>query len=331
MSLLKRLGKIFLCQMPKRLPSLTSLRTFEAAARNLSFARAAEELFVTPAAVGFQIKQLEEELGGALFTRKHRAIELTDKGRLLQSILGPVFETIQAAWDEAHEPLEEKALRVSGPAKAVHGWVMPALNKAKAERPDVRVSWDLSKQNRDLASGSVDMAIRWALAPDGNFHWEPLSRTWFTPIMRPDVAKFIQQPADLQKHGLIDVEFALDPGNEESTWASWHRVNGLEPPTLFSASCADTASAVETAIATGHVAIGGSFLASDHLKKGELVAPFDTAIAPFSRFWLVCRKGMESSAEHQWFLGAVNQGAATINELAKHIDLFHPDGSAVSS
>lgn len=317
--------------MSKRLPSLTSLRTFEAAARNLSFARAAQELFVTPAAVGFQIKQLEEELGGALFTRKHRAIELTDKGQLLHKNLGPVFETIQAAWDEAHEPVKETVLKVSGPAKAVHGWVMPAISRAKRRRPDVRISWDLSKQNRDLASGNVDMAIRWALKPDGDLHWEPLLRTWFTPIMRPDVARFIQRPADLKKHGLIDVEFIMDPGNGESTWATWHRINSLEPPTSYAVSCADTASAVETAIATGHVAIGGSYLASNHLAKGELVAPFNTAIAPFSRFWLVCRKGMELSKEHQWFLEALNEGAATINELTKGIDLIHPDGSAVSN
>jgi len=316
--------------MSKRLPSLTSLRTFEAAARHLSFVRAADELFVTPAAVGFQIKQLEEELGGMLFIRKHRAIELTDKGRVLQKNLGPVFDTIQAAWDEAHEPLDERVLKVSGPAKAVHSWVMPALSKMKAERPDVRISWDISKQNRDVVSGMVDMAIRWALEPEGDLHWEPLLRTWFTPIMRPDVARFIQRPVDLQKQGLIDVEYSTDPGNAVSTWAAWYRINGLEPPTTYAVSCADTASAVETAIATGHVAIGGSFLASDHLTKGELMAPFDTAIVPFSRFWLICRNGMESTSEYQWFLDAVRKGADVLNALSKDTGLFHPDGSSVS-
>lgn len=316
--------------MSKRLPSLTSLRTFEAAARNLSFARAADELFVTPAAVGFQIKQLEEELGGMLFVRKHRAIELTDKGQVLQKNLGPVFETIQAAWDEAHEPQKEKVLKVSGPAKAVHAWVMPALSKAKSQRPDVRISWDLSKQNRDVASGNVDMAIRWALKPDGKLHWEPLLRTWFTPIMRPDVARFIRRPVDLYKHGLIDVEFAMDPGNSESTWASWFRINGLGTPKNYAVSCADTASAVDTARATGHVAMGGSFLASDYLATGELVAPFDTAIAPRSRFWLVCRKGMETTSEFLWFVEAVNKETEVLDSLSKGMRLVHPDGSLTS-
>lgn len=316
--------------MTKRLPSLTSLRTFEAAARHLSFVRAADELFVTPAAVGFQIKQLEEELGGTLFIRKHRAIELTDKGRILQSSLGDVFERIQFAWDEAHEPLKQTVLNVSGPARAVHGWVMPALAAAQSQRPDVRITWDLSKQNRDVASGKVDMAIRWAQKPTNNLHWEPLLRTWFTPVMRPDIARFVKRPSDLERQGLIDVEYPLDPDLNESTWAAWYRVNELPVPENFAVTCADTASAVETALATGHIAIAGSFLVSEHLRKGELIAPFGSAVAPLSRFWLVSRKGTETTSEYHWFLRAVRSGADAIDALSKDLDLRHFDGSSVS-
>ncbi len=316
--------------MNKRLPSLTSLRTFEAAARNLSFAKAADELFVTPAAVGFQVKQLEQELGGALFTRKHRAIELTDKGQILRKSLGQVFETIQAAWDEAHEPLHETVLKISGPAKAVHSWVMPSLASARAQRPDIKVSWDLSKQNRDLLTSEFDMAIRWAQEPDpggaGDLIWAPLLRTWFTPIMRPDVARFVRKPADMKKLGFIDVEFATDADSDDTTWNAWHRVNGLQPPTSYAVSCTDTASAVETAIATGHVAIGGSFLASAQLESGALVAPFDTAIAPFSRFWLVCRDGMQATPEYQWFLDAVREGAKVFEAASADMKLYFPNG-----
>ena len=324
------LGQDILGSMAKRLPSLTSLRTFEAAARHMSFARAADELFVTAAAVGFQIKQLEEELGGTLFIRKHRAIELTDKGRILQSSLGDVFEKIQLAWDEAHEPLQQTTLNVSGPARAVHGWVMPALTKAQSKRPDIRISWDLSKQNRDLAIGKIDMAIRWAKGPTNDLHWEPLLRTWFTPVMRPDIARFVKHPRDLEKQGLIDVEYPLDPDLKESTWAAWYRVNDLPVPENYSVTCADTASAVETALATGHIAIGGSFLVSEHLRNGALVAPFGIAVAPVSRFWLVCRKGTETTSEFQWFLNAVREGATSIDALSKDLDLRHFDGSAVN-
>ncbi|MEJ6390838.1 LysR family transcriptional regulator [Gymnodinialimonas ulvae] len=315
--------------MNRRLPSLTSLRTFEAAARHLSFARAADELFVTPAAVGFQIKQLEQELGGALFTRKHRAVELTDKGQLLQKRLGPVFETLQTAWDEAHEPLTETVLKVSGPAKAVHSWVIPALTQAKDQRPDIRISWDLSKQNRDLSNSDFDMGLRWAREPEGDLHWEPLLRTWFTPLMRADVARFVRTPADLHKQGLIDVEYKVDADRRDTMWNAWHRVSGLDAPASYTISCTDTASAIETAVATGHVAIGGSFLAAEQLKSGTLVTPFNTAIAPYSRFWLVCRDGVQDTSEYQWFLTAVRQGARTFDAANAEMQLFFPNGDAV--
>lgn len=317
--------------MSKRLPSLTSLRTFEAAARHVSFAKAAQELFVTPAAVGFQIKQLEEELGGTLFLRKHRAVELTHKGRTLSANLGPAFKAIEGAWDAAHEPVATKVLKVSGPAKAVHNWLLPAISNATDKMPDVRISWDLSKQNRDVSSGEVDMAIRWAMEPDGDLHWEPLLRTWFTPLMRPDVARFVKRPADLAKQGLIGVEFVLDAGIEDTPWAAWHRLNQLKPPTDFAVSCTDTAAAVETALATGHVALAGSFLAYDHITKGELVAPFDVAIAPFSRFWLVCRKGLETSQEYKWFLAAIQKSTTAIDAASNEMRVFHPDGSLIAS
>ncbi len=325
----RSMAKVSLCEMSRRLPSLTSLRTFEAAARNLSFARAADELSVTPAAVGFQIKQLEEELGSSLFMRKHRSVELTDRGRQLLANLGPVFRTIQSAWDAAHEPMEATVLRVSGPAKAVHSWVLPALSGAKGDRPDLRLSWDLSKQLRNIETGEADLAIRWALEPEGDLHWEPLLRTWFTPLMRPDVARFVQRPEDIVKVGLIGVEYVPDAGMEDATWAPWFRINDLEPPTDFAVRCADTASAVDTAVATGHVAIGGSFLASDRLGKGELVAPFDTAIAPFSRFWLVCRSGLESTPEYNWLLDRMRRGAEIVDAGSARMRLFHPNGKPV--
>ncbi|QDC08946.1 LysR family transcriptional regulator [Oceanicola sp. D3] len=317
--------------MKKRLPSLTALRTFECAARNLSFARASKELAVTPAAVGFQIRQLEEELGGALFIRKHRAVELTEKGKTLSARLVPAFKSIHRAWNNALEPDDMTLMRVSGPAKAVHSWVMPALARAQAQMPDVRISWDISKQTRDVASGCVDLAVRWALEPEGDLHWEPALRTWFTPLVQAEAARFLFRPEDLPAQGLIGVEYMLDPGQGESAWDAWFRAMGLAPPLDFAVMCSDTASAVDTAVATGHVALAGSFLASDPLERGTLVALFDTAIMPRSRFWLVCRKGWESSAEFRWFLEAVMEEAKRIDRLAAGMRLLHPDGTPVAT
>lgn len=315
--------------MPNRLPSLTALRTFEAAARHLSFTKAASELLVTPAAVGFQIKQLEEELGGILFVRKHRAVELTSRGLRLSEKLEPAFKSIHSAWSVVREPIDQKVIKVSGPARALHDWILPAVS-GSSKKSDTLIAWDMSKEMRDLSNGEADIAIRWAREPTPDLHWEPLLRTWFTPLMRPDVARYVEHHTDLAECGLIGVDYMADVGSQESMWSAWHRLNDLEPPTEFAVACADTASAVETAIATGHAAIAGSFLAHEEITKGDLVAPFDTAIAPFSRFWLVCRKGLESTQEYQWFLDAVSNGAREINTNADALRVLHPDGSSAS-
>ncbi|MBF9041939.1 LysR family transcriptional regulator [Rhodobacterales bacterium HKCCE4037] len=317
--------------MSKRLPSLTALRTFEAAARHLSFAKAATELFVTPAAVGYQIKQLEDELGTTLFRRKHRAVELTERGQILLRDLSPAFRSIHTAWNAAHVPLQETKLRVSGPARAVHNWLLPATQAAASQMPGLHLAWDLSKQLRDVAHGEVDLAVRWAREPEGNLHWEPLLRTWFTPILRPDVARYVQRPKELEKQGLIDVDFVLDPEQVQSNWATWHAVQGLPQPERFEITCADTASAVETALATGHVALAGSFLASGLLTIGTLVAPFETAIAPFSRFWLVCRKDYVGTDAYGWFLSAVRASAKGLSAAQFGKRALHPDGTEAAT
>lgn len=312
--------------MSERLPSLKALRTFEAAARHLSFAKAARELAVTPAAVGFQIKQLEDDLGGALFLRKHRSVELTPRGLQLSTELGPAFKDIENAWKAAQSPLERSRLKVTGPTRALQDWILPSVSRAR-EKLNLQFSWDMTKEMRTLATGQADLAIRWAREPTADLHWEPLLRTWFTPLLRPDVARYVEQPRDLRESDLIGVDYRIDEGEEETMWSAWHRLNNLEAPSKFALTCADTASAVEAAMSTGYVALAGSFLAIEHLENGRLVAPFDTAVAPFSRFWLVCRKGTANTDSYRWFLDAARERAERINDFAKGLRVYHPDGS----
>ena len=86
--------------MSDRLPPLTALRAFDAAARHMSFAKAAEELNVTPAALSFQIKSLEEHLGQPLFRRLNRAVELTEAGRTLAPGADEGFRLLSQAWQD---------------------------------------------------------------------------------------------------------------------------------------------------------------------------------------------------------------------------------------
>lgn len=122
------------------------------------------------------------------------------------------------------------------------------------------------------------------------------------------------------------MDYRVDANEPETMWSAWHRLNNLETPAEFALSSADTAGAIEAAMSTGHVAIAGSFLAFEHLEKGNLVAPFDTAVAPFSRFWLVCRKGDETTDKYRWFLDAVRDKADRINNIAARFRVYHPGG-----
>ena len=113
--------------MSDRLPPLTALRAFEAAARHMSFARAAEELSVTPAALSFQIKSLEDHLGQPVFRRLNRAVELTEAGRALAPGTSEGFATLNAAWRNARRFGEQRHLTVTSGPGFTSLWLAPRL------------------------------------------------------------------------------------------------------------------------------------------------------------------------------------------------------------
>src|SRR5210317_545459 len=113
--------------MPDRLPPLTALRAFEAAARHMSFAKAADELNVTPAALSFQIKSLEEHLGAPLFRRLNRAVELTEAGRALSPGATEGFQALSAAWRAAQRLQDEQTLTVTAGPAFTAKWLAPRL------------------------------------------------------------------------------------------------------------------------------------------------------------------------------------------------------------
>ncbi len=316
--------------MSDRLPSLTALRAFDAAARHKSFSRAAEELSVTPAAVGFQIKQLEEEVGGPLFVRRHRAIELTLTGEALARDLAPAFDAIAGAWAAVDRKTPAHVLRVTAPENAVLNWLIPATTAARAARPGPKLAWDATRQVRDFGKNGPDVALRHMLEPDDRFFCEPVLRTWFTPLMRPEVGRLVHRGKDILRHGLIDVAVGLD-GLETNAWPPLLKLLNLPPVDAFAATCPETATALELASQTNHVAIGGYFVAAKYLQAGSLVSPIPKAVMPKSRFWLVCAKGRECSDEIRWLRDVLHASAERLFESAGGTEFFELDGSSVES
>lgn len=315
--------------MTKRLPSINALRSFEAAARHQSFTLAAEELRVSPAAIGYQVKRLEEDLGRALFTRSHRAVRLTPDGMALMRRLGKGFEIIEAAWTEAHAPKPERIFKVTAPIAVVQKWLLHEPTMQTNRFGAFRIGWDVSQAFQDLEGSGIDAAIRYTSDPDPSLFSEPLLRQFYTPLMRADVARRIKAPADLLQHGLITLGFDLAAERHIDLWTPWFELQGLRAPNRFEMTCGYTMTAVEVARETGHIAMGGYFVVAEDIAAGRLVAPFPVGIVPQSQLWVMCRKGREEEPEMLWFRQAVRACADRLRATAAGFRIFDLEGRPV--
>lgn len=325
-SFAKSLDKLYLCEMKKRMPSINALRSFEAAARHQSFKLAAAELSVSPAAIGYQVKRLEEDFGKSLFTRQHRAILLTPEGVSLMLRLSKGFEIIEAAWKDTSVPEPRRKLKVTAPVALVQRWLFDELKTKSRTDDEQRIAWDMTNTCRGLDESDIDVAIRNTKIPDPDLFSEPVLRRWFTPLARPDVARNIKTPSDLFNHGLIQSDERLDAQSNLTPWEPWFRSQGLDAPTHYEMTCTNSITAVDMAIETGHIVIGGFFVAADHIKEGRLVEPFDVAICLPSQLWFMCQKGRETEPEMLWLRQAIQDSARRLRATATHLKMYDLHG-----
>lgn len=312
--------------MAKRLPSLTALRTFETAARHKSFSKAGEELAVTPAAIGYQIKQLEDEIGAPLFLRKHRAVELTPMGRSLANKLGPAFQGITSAWQELRVPDYGAPLRITAPDPLALDWLIPTIDAAKEQGPGPTIVLESSRELRDLDSGKWDVAIRTGRETNDQYFCESLLRQWYTPLMRPELAEQACRVEDLLRLDLVQTLTQA-----EDVWRSFFRQMKVPFDSSYATTCPDSRTALELAAKGNYVAICGHFLAEKYLAAGSLVSPFPHALVYVSRVWLICPHGMENSDNVQWLRDLLHASADRIREHVKGFNLFGYDGNTIPS
>jgi len=151
--------------MKRTLLPLNALRVYDAAARHLSFTKAADELAVTPAAVGQQIRALEDHLGTVLFRRTAKGLELTEEGEAGLDALRDGFlrfeESVAAM--QAGQSVDRYA--IGAPRGILEDWLAPRLAAFQAERPGVR--FQLRERERaDFSEANLDLAIWLAEGPD---------------------------------------------------------------------------------------------------------------------------------------------------------------------
>ncbi|MEL1262976.1 transcriptional regulator GcvA [Pseudoxanthomonas putridarboris] len=283
---------------PRHPVPLNALRAFEAAARCLSFQAAAEQLFVTPAAVSHQVKRLEAYLGVKLFHRGHRAVELTAEGEALAASLGELFGLLDLALDRATAPTAAD-LRVSTMESFAAKWLAPRLHRFHRDCPDLKVRIETGNEHADFVRDGIDVAIRYGRGGYTGVSAERLMDAPVFPVCAPalpgDGRWPLAVPDDLRHHTLLHDESAAGrPGVPD--WPAWleaagaTRVDAAHGPVFASIYLA------QEAAAAGHgVALGVAPLVEEDLHRGRLVKPFDDALDNAYAFWIVRRHGADNS------------------------------------
>ncbi len=301
--------------MADRLPPLTALRAFEAAARHMSFARAAGELNVTPAALSFQIKNLEAHLGAPLFRRLNRAVELTEAGRALQPGAEEGFRALTAGWRAARRLGETRTLTVTAGPGFTAKWLAPRLFAFAAANPDIELRFSATLRLMDFGVDDVDVAIRFGQTGDEGLHSRTIIDEWMTPMMTPALAARVRAPRDLIALPLIhqeDVAFLQPPAD----WPAWLAAAGVTAPAPGGPRFSQADHAVDAALAGAGVVLGRISMTEAHLREGQLVAPFDLTLRANARYRLVCPMGAETRPQVARFVEWVMAETRSIRAMA---------------
>ena len=272
--------------MTARLPPLNSLRAFEVASRLMSFRDAAKELNVTPSALSYQIRQLEDHLHVPLFRRLNRAVELTEAGRRLQPGLRDAFERMRAAV-EAVSPRTDVLVVSTGPAFAAK-WLAPRVWRFMEREPEIELRLSASIRLVNFAADEVDVAIRFGAGRYEGVSVEALFREAMLPLCAPSLG--VATPEDLRTARLLhddSTSFAPSAG----TWPQWLERMGLDGVDGGRGTRFNHADHVlDAAVDGAGVALGRLSLAMRDIAAGRLHAPFDGYMPAEVGFHLVAPK-----------------------------------------
>ena len=300
--------------MTQGLPPLNSLRAFEAAARHLSFTKAADELNVTPAAVSQQVKTLEEFCGVQLFRRLTRALMLTDAGQAALPPLREGFEKLAEAADKLKSHDRSGVLTVSVPPSFGAKWLVPRLDRFQSAHPEYELRLDATDVIADFSADNVDVALRYGRGVYPGMRAERLMDEAAFPVCAPSLLEGehpLDCPVDLVHHTLLHVAWKIEL-DAAPNWRMWLRAAGVqgvdaERGPKFTVE----GMAVQAALEGQGVALVSSALVADDIAAGRLVRPFRPAIneATVFSYYLVYPPARADSpkvnAFRQWMLDEV--------------------------
>ncbi|MBL8386459.1 MAG: transcriptional regulator GcvA [Burkholderiales bacterium] len=284
-----------------RLPPLDALRGFEAAARLMSFTRAAAELHVTQSAVSRQIKTVEAALGVPLFRRHNRRLELTRAGEQLLSATARALADIEGVVAEIRGPLS-RVITVTTPLSFASLWLVPRLSAFRARHPgiDVRIAADDSILS--LERERIDCAIRFcepAVAPRDA---APLMSEEAFPVASPALLRRrrLKRPADLAGHVLLRYADSHQvPWLDWSTWLAAWGLSDLKSAGTLTFSHYDQL--IAAAVEGEGVAIGRTPHVARLIDQGRLVVPFSDRLAAARQYFVVLSRASRARDEVRAF------------------------------
>ena len=267
---------------------LNALRAFEAAARHLSFTRAAEELCVTQAAISHQVKGLEERLGAALFRRSHRGLVLTDEGLALAPALCDAFGRIDTVLERFEAGGVKEVLTVSAVGTFAVGALLKELSAFRAAHPFVDLRLLTNNNKVDLAAEGLDYAIRFGDGAWNGTEAEKIATAPLAPLCAPALLDLLREPGDLARVPLLRSYRAQD-------WPAWFEAAGVPAVTARGPLFDSSLIMVQAAMLGEGVALAPISMFHRELESGQLVQPFP-AVADVGAYWLTRLKSKAPTA-----------------------------------
>ncbi len=300
----------------RRLPPLKALHVFEAAARHLSFTRAAEELHVTQAAVSHQVKALEDYLGTPLFRRRNRTLLLTAPGQDYLPAVQRGFEVLRDATERLLQSQGRETLTVSVLPSFAARWLVPRLGRFVHANPDVDLRVAPSEQLADFERDGVDVGIRYGLGRYRGLRADRLLSEDIFPVCSPALQRSdnaLRKPADLCHHVLLH-------DDDHGDWRTWLLAAGVDKVDpgrgpVFT----DSSMLIQAAIAGQGVALARGVLVRDELAAGRLVRPFTLSLPTDYAYYIVCPATAAARPAvarfRQWLLGEAQAAAPPSDDV----------------
>ncbi|MDP2715244.1 transcriptional regulator GcvA [Rheinheimera sp.] len=301
--------------MARRLPPLNALKAFETAARHLSFTKAAEEMYVTQAAISHQIKALEDHLGLKLFMRKNRSLLLTEEGQSYFLDIKEIFLQLHESTEKLLARGAKGSLTVSLQPSFAIQWLVPRLNQFSEQHPDIDVRIKAVDLDEGSLTDDVDVAIYYGRGSWRNLHADKLHTEYLLPVCSPlllNSTKPLQEPTDLQYHNL------LHDGSRRA-WKAWFTTQNFKHFNVNQGPIFSHSSMVLQAAIHGQgVALAHNVLARPDINSGRLIVPFNHVLISKDAYYLVCRESQTElgkiTAFRQWMVAMVEEEQAAFAE-----------------